>query len=311
MSTRIVLALLIITLAGCEQTPSQVYTPPVLTGKAYVLAAANHIAVVDLASAKLTRITMDKKGVDLAIVNKQLYVLGEDGSLASLKDESTLTPWQAGVPGAVAMTAAPDGSLWLLGDKVLTQLIPGQAAGKGLPIPGEHSSLFVGEGTETLWLVSRKTSSVTPFNLTTKALGTTINTVGNSVHHGRNFAGTNELWLAEGNEYMDGEPYGVGFATKGPAMPGGINVIDLKTSTQNDFIMIGGNVVDLSIQPEQGKVYAAVSQLPEYTEATLSVLDAKTRRVSAELRLCESCHQNENITLGKGQGKVLALAIFQ
>lgn len=311
MSARAVVFLILISLlAGCDQTPSQVYTPPVLIGKAFVLAEVDHIAVVDLANAKLTRVKMDKKGVDLAIINKQLYVLAADGTITSLKDENTLNPWQEGVPGAVAMAAAPDNSLWLLGATTLTKITPGQGPSQSLPLAEEYSSLFFGENTETLWLVNRKTSSITPFNLATKTLGTTITTVGNSIHQGQTFPGSNELWLAEGNEYMNGEPYGVGFATKGPAMLGGINVIDLKTNKQNDFIMIGGNVVDLSIHPEQGKVYAAVSQLPEYIEATLSVLDSKTRRVSAEMRLCESCHQNENITLSKGQGKVLALAIF-
>lgn len=312
MYRKIIPCLLLVTfLSGCDQTPDQVYTPAVLTGKAYVLAAADHIAVVDLANADLTRIKLDKQGVDLAIANKQLYVLAADGSLASLKDESTLAPWQEGLPGAVAMTAGPDNSLWLLGKKELQQFVPGQGPGTSLPLAGEYSALFFGADPATIWLVSREASTATPLNLSTNTLGSAITAIGNSVHHGQAFPGQGELWLAEGNEYMNGEPYGVGYTTEGrPAMPGGLNVIDLKTGKQNDFIMIGGNVIDLSIHPEQDKIYAAVSQLPEYTEATLSVLNAKTRRVSAEMRLCEACHQNANITLKKGQGRVLALAIF-
>jgi hypothetical protein len=312
MPARIVISLLILALfSGCDQTPDQVYTPPTLSGKAYVLADADHLAIVDLASTELTRIKMDKKGADLAIVNKQLYVLAADGTIASLKDESTLTPWQEGLPGAVAMTTGPANSLWLLGKKELKPFVPGQGPGKSLPLASEYSSLFFGEGAETVWLINREKSTATPLNLTTNTLGATVPSIGNSVHHGQAFTGINELWLAEGNEYMDGEPYGVGYATKGPAMPGGINVIDLKSGKQNDFIMLGGNVVDLSIHQTQGKVYAAISQLPEYIEATLSVINVQTRRVSAEMRLCEVCHQNENITLKKGQGRVLALAIFE
>ena len=314
-------------LAACDQTPDQVYTQPVLSGKAYVLAAADHIAVVDLATTDLSRIKMDKKGLGLAIVNKQLYVLAEDGTLATLKNEKgappagtqsntpmpspelSLGPWQPGLPGCVAMTAGPDNSLWLLGKNELKQFVPGQGLGKSFPVEGEFSSLFFGEGADTVWLVSRKDSSATPFNLTTAQASAPIVKVGNSVHHGMFFPGANELWLAEGNEYMDGEPYGVGYADKAPAMPGGINVIDLKTGVQNDFIIVGGNVVDLTVNAARDKVYAAVSQLPEYVEATLSLIDPKSRRTLAEMRLCESCHKSANVTLKRGQALVRALAI--
>lgn len=314
-------------LSACDQTPDQVYTQPVLSGKAYALAAADHIAIVDLATTDLSRIKMDKKGLGLAIVNKQLYVLAEDGTLATLKNEKSpppagiqpntpvqgadlrLGPWQEGLPGCVAMTAGPDNSLWLLGKNELKQYVPGQGLGKSFPVKGDFSALFFGESAETIWLVSRKDSSVTPFNLTTSQAGAAIAKVGNSVHHGLAFAGASELWLAEGNEYMDGEPYGVGYTDKAPAMPGGINVIDLKTGVQNDFIIVGGNVVDLAVNAAQNKVYAAVSQLPEYVEATLSLIDPKTRRTAAEMRLCESCHKNANVTLKRGQALVRAMAI--
>ncbi len=295
-------------LSACDQSPEQVYVQPVLSGKAYVLATADHIAIVDLATTDLSRIKMDKKGLDLAIVSKQLYVLAEDGTLATLKDEKNLAPWQEGLPGAVAMAAAPDGSLWLLGKNELKKFVPGQGPGKGLPVDGEYSSLFFDEGTDTVWLVSRQSSSATPFNLATAKIGDPIAKVGNSVHRGLAFTGASELWLAEGNEYMDGDPYGVGYANN-TAMPGGINVIDLKTGKQNDFIIVGGNVIDLAVNTAQDKVYAAVSQLPEYVEASLSLIDPKTRRVAAEMRLCESCHKNTNVTLKNGQGQVRALAI--
>lgn len=299
-------------LFGCDQTPEQVYTPPVLSGKAYVLAAADHIAVVDLATTALSRIKMDKQALDLAIINKQLYVLAADGTLATIKDDTSLNPWQEVVPSAVAMTAAPDNkSLWILADKEVRQFIPGQTnAGKSIPIETNYSSLFFGTGPETLWLVNRQESTATPLNLDTAKVGPAVANIGNSVHNGLAFAGPNELWIAEGNEYMNGEPYGVGYAPYGTsAMPGGINVIDLNTGSQGDFIMVGGNVVDLSADLAQGKLYSVTSQLPEYVEATLSLIDIKTRRVTAELRLCQSCHQEHDILLEKGEGKVLALAV--
>lgn len=307
------LSLLLATfLASCDQTPDQVYTPPVLSGKAYVLAEANHIAVVDLTSTALSRVTMDKKGLDLAIVNKQLYVLAADGSIASLKDDKGLTPWQDGVPGAIAMTVGPDQSIWILAQKTLRQFVPGQGPGKEIPLNDAYTALFLGDGPETIWLLNGKTATATPFNLTTSTVGAPLTEVGNSVHTGQLFPGTGELWLAEGNEYMNGEPYGIGYAPKGQAaMPGGINVIDIQQGKLTDFILVGGNVVDLTINPIQGKVYAAVSQLPDFIEASLSIVDSKNRRVTAELRLCQSCHMEANVTLKDGQGKVLALAIMQ
>lgn len=300
---------LVVVLSACDQSPDQVYIQPVLAGKAYVLAAADHIAIVDLSTTDLSRIKMDKKGLDLAIVKTQLFVLAEDGTLATMKDEKSLSAWQEGLPGAVAMAAGPDNSLWLLGKNELKQFVPGKGLGKSLPVEGDYSSLFFGEGVDTVWLVSRQNSSASPLNLTTGKVGDVVAKVGNSVHHGLALAGVSELWLAEGNEYMDGEPYGVGFANKAPAMPGGINVIDLKTGKQNDFIIVGGNVVDLAVNATQDKVYTASSQLPEYVEATLSFINPKTRRVAAEMRLCDSCHKNANVTLEDGQGQVRALAI--
>lgn len=310
MRIRTLLCTLLVALGtGCDQTPDEVYTPPVLSGKAYVLAAADHIAIVDLATTALSRIKMDKLGLDLAIVNKGLYVLAEDGTIATLQDEKTLGQWQDGVPGGRAMASAPDNSLWILGSKELRQFVPGQGPGKAVPIDGEYSALFFGDG-ETLWLVSREKATATPFNLTTAKAGPAMAMIGNSVHKGRTFPGTGELWVAEGNEYMDGKPYGVGYAPKGqPAMAGGVNVIDQKSGKQSDFIMTGGNVVDLTINPGQGKVYAAVSQHPDFIEATLSIIDSKSRRVTAELRLCQSCHLEGNVTLKDGEGKVRALAI--
>lgn len=301
---------LIASLAGCDQKPDQVYTPPSLSGKAYVLAdGADHIVIGDLATTALSRIKMDKQALDLAIVNKQLYVLAADGTLATLASDNTLGPWQEGLAGAVAMSAGPGNTLWLLGKTELKQYVPGQGPGKTVAIAGDYSSLFPGEGEDTVWLVSRQKSTATPFNPTTAQTGAPVAMLGNSIHHGRIFPGANELWIAEGNEYMNGEPYGVGYAVSGPAMPGGINVIDLKTGVQSDFILVGGNVVDLAIDPSQQKAYAAVSQLPDYNEATVSVIDTKHRRGSAEMRLCQPCHLEQNVPLKKGQGLVKALAI--
>ena len=295
-------------LAACDQTPDQVYTPATLSGKAYVLADADHIAVVELTTTKLSRIKMDKKGLALALVNQQLFVLGADGTLATLQGEDTLTPWQEGLSGAIAMSPGPGNSLLLLGQSELRSFTPGQGLGPPLPLTGHYSSLFMGAN-DTVWLVDGKQASATPLTLSTKALGTPIPAVGNSIHHGRAMTAANELWFAEGNEYLNGEPYGIGYAKRGAAMPGGINVVDLASGKQSDFLLVGGNVIDLSLHPEQDKAYAASSLMPESNEATLTVINTKTRRPAAELRLCEACHQTQNITLKDGQGRVLSLAV--
>jgi len=279
-----------------------------LSGKAYVLADADHIAVVELASTKLSRIKMDKKGLALALVNQQLFVLAADGTLATLQGEDTLSTWQEGWPGAIAMSPGPGNSLLLLTQTELRSFTPGQGLGPPLPLAGNYSSLFMGSN-DTVWLIDRKQSSATPLTLSTKALGPPILAIGNSVHHGSAMTAANELWLAEGNEYLNGEPYGVGYAKQGAAMPGGINVVDLASGKQSDFLLVGGNVIDLALHPEQDKAYAISSLMPESNEATLTVINSKTRRPAAELRLCEACHQTQNITLKDGQGRVLSLAV--
>ncbi len=310
MIPRLILATILLLFAGCDQQPEEVYVPPVFSGTAYVLGDGDHIAVLDLGSARLRRLKVEQTVVDLALTGDRLYALGQDGTLLRLdretgRAESLDRPVQQGM----AMATDRDGSLWILGKKEICQYTPARGIEKRFPLPAPATSLFFDQDSSRLMLIDRPASTITVFDPATLKTEKTIRPVGNSVHHGVAFPGHNELWVAEGNEFMDGEPYGIGYAKDHPAMPGGINVIDTSTGRQTDFIIVGGNTVDITFDPAGEKAYAVVSRLPEYIEATLSVVDTGQRRVRAEFRLCDACHAEEGVELENRDAEVRAMVI--
>lgn len=297
-------------LVSCEQTPDEEYKPPVLTGKAYVLAAADHIAVVNLSNQELSRVDIGTMAVGLAATPKGVYLLSESGELGRLPEAAgEVIDWKKISDTGVALTNGANGELFALGNQEIVRMSNSGEVLARFAVAEEISAITFDPRAQQLWLFSRKTAKAQTLSAEGKVGPQTVDLLGNSIHRGFVFSAKNELWIAEGNEYMNGKPYGVGFMKKGASMPGGINVVDLATGKQNDFIMVGGNVVDLVLDPDGTKVYAAVSRLPEYKEATLSIVGSESRRVHAELRLCLSCHETEGVVLKEGQAEVRALAV--
>lgn len=307
---RLLLAISLLFAGGCDQKPEKVYHPPTLSGVAYVLGEANHLAVMDLATFALSRLKLDRPVADIAVTGGKLYLLAKDGSLLTM-DPSNGKTTVLGRPltDGIGMTLAPDGSLWLLSSTALCHWQPPATLVKRLALPTPASSLFFDAAHGLLVLVNRKSSSLAVFDPSTRKVEKRFAPIGNSVHSGASFPGQQEYWIAEGNEYRNGKPYGVGYIKKGPAMPGGINVIDAVSGKQTDFIMLGGNVEDVVFGPAGKKAYLAVSQLPAYIEASLVVVDTAQRRELAEIRVCDRCHEQEGINIGRSRLLVRSLAI--
>jgi len=308
-------------IVSCDKAPDKVYKPPVLRGTAYVLAAnTNHIAVVDLLSKELTRLVISKEGADLAVSSAPgkggIYILAADGSLAfwdprtaAGKEEIELS-WRKVVSQGRSLAAGDQGSLWILGDdELLLQDVSGKEV-KRYPLKAAYSSIVYDGAHGALWLISRSRETAVPLDVKTFTLGRELKRIGNSVHRGMMYPGSAELWVAEGNEFRDGKPYGVGFAKKGPAVAGGINILDTANAKQIDFVNVGGNAVDLALGRHKEKVYVAVNRLPYYDEATLSVIGSASKRREAEMRLCLSCHEVSGVEAKEGEIEVRALALF-
>lgn len=301
-------------LTGCDREPEQIYKPPTFTGTAaYVAGECDHLAMLDLETQRLTRIKVGRQVADLAVAGDRLWVLGEDGGLAGLDPDqggdAPVVDWKPISAKGLAVAAGPDGVIYVLGDRELVLVAPDGNVLQRRPLDFAGTSLLHDGKNSRLWVLNREDGSATPISLPGLQAGTPVAPIGNSIHQGFVPAGSGELWIAEGNEYLDGQPYGVGYKKDGPAMPGGINVIGPADGKQTDFVMVGGNVADLAESPDGSRIYAATSRLPEYTEATLSVLEAASRRVRAEFRLCDACHVEENVEVSGKNAVVRALAM--
>lgn len=307
---RLLLAVALLIAGGCQRKQKQSYHPQTLTGTAYVLGQANHLAVLNLATAAVSRLDLDRPIADIAVAGGKLYLLAKDGTLLA-RDPSGRKTTVLGRPlkGGLAMTPAPDGSLWLLSATALCHWRPPATLVKKIPLPIAATSLFFDADRHRLVLIDRKSSSLAVFDPSTLKEEKHFTQIGNSVHRGANFPGHGEYWIAEGNEYRNGKPYGVGYVKKGPANPGGINIIDAASGKQTDFIVLGGNVEDIVFGPAGKKAYAIASLLPTNIEATLAVVDTAQRRDRARFRICDSCHQLKGVNIKRKRLLVRSLTI--
>lgn len=307
------LAFALLSPTGCNRAPEETYQPPSFAGMAYVLADSDHIAALDLGSQRVSRISLGKKGADLALLDNRLFVLAADGTLAEIDQsgkKGDKHKWQPAVAIGRDMTIGPQNTLWILGDGELAFFAPDKGVTGKKKLQGHTDYIFFEPKSNRLWCINRQKSTLTALNGSSFAQEIVLEQVGNSVHDG--FVGPEgtDFWLAEGNEYMDGKPYGVGYATGGPAMMGGVNVIDIKTGKMIDFVMVGGNTTDLALSPDGTRTYAALSQHPDYNEATLAMIDNTSgRRVKAEFRLCDTCHLDKNVKIKNGKAFIKALAV--
>jgi len=314
---------LVLTSCG-KSSEDEVYHPPALTGMAYVLAAnANHIAVVNLKNQELDRLVIDKTAVDLAAINspgrKGLAILAEDGSLGFLPEnalndavgeQTNAVKWQDFLSKGVGLATGENGTIWLLGRKEVLHLSADDKVVGRYPFSASFSAIFFDADHSLVWLISRERALAEGHDLKAFDLKKTVRELGNSVHLGMSFPGAAELWIAEGNEFRNGKPYGVGFAKNGPAVAGGFNIFASDTGKQTDFVDVGGNVVDLVPGPNGKKVYAATNRLPFYNEATLAVVGSKSRRSEVLLRLCLACHEIQGVEIKGGQAEVRAIAVL-
>lgn len=305
-----ILALIaMLALAACSRNEEPAFTPPAFSETAYALTSeADHIAVLELATNKLTRIKLDRQGADMAQLGNRIFVLSRDGHLAEIKDGKA-AGWSRVTDHGFSLAAMDENTLIALGRVDIAIVRPGKGVMKRVALRKKATSVAYDRENNLIWLIDGEKGGAFAVSGDEFSLQKEIEAVGNSPHKARKFPGRNELWVAEGNEFMNGEPYGVGYAKSTVAMPGGINVVDIASGKQTDFIMVGGNVADLWISPGGDRMFAAASQYNEYLEASVSLIDPVQRRVRAEFRLCLFCHEERNVEPESGRALVSALAV--
>jgi hypothetical protein len=305
---QLLLVMAVIALTACSKSEKPAAAPPAFTETVYALAAeAPHIAVLNLADNRLTRLALDRPAADMTLADGRIFILSRKGELARM-DGGKAGKWTRVTDRGVSLAAAGHGNLAVLGKSDIAIVRPDGRVLRRAALHRPADAIAFDRQANLLWLTDSASGAALAVDAEELADRKTIEVAGNSPHRARRFPGRPELWVAEGNEYMNGKPYGVGYA-RNAAMPGGINVIDTASGKMTDFIMVGGNVDDLWIAPGGGRVFAAVSQYDAYTEATVSVVDPEQRRVRAEFRLCRYCHEGRNVEPESGRALVRALVV--
>lgn len=301
----IILLLLLVT-AGCENTPKNGaeetgYQPPSFTGIAYIQATCDHIAVINLADKRVSRIKLDKTlgGISLEEKSKTLFAGSIDGYLCQIDlQNGTKSDWIK-IAQSISGTKINDAILYFLdtqAQKLVRYDLAQHSSTAEITLEQGKYSLSFCRANNTVYLSNASTSVIQGYDAETLKNVFMISSSGNSIHKLACEMATTSFWVAEGNEFKDGKPYGIGFTTT-QAQAGGINVIVPNNREKDDFVYVGGNIVDIQFSRDSKYAFAAASRMPEHSEASLAIVDTKSKRVIEEYRLCNSCHVPKGVNL--------------
>ena len=303
-------------ISSCSKDSSVTeFKPPVFQGIAYIQGSGDHIVALNLNDGDVGRIIHGKKSVtfNLSQDRTRLYIFSKDGYVKSITlATGQQSEWKRITESICDSAAGTDGNIWLI-DRSMSLMVSynplnGEILKKISVDKGVCSITFSPDG-ETVYLVNNDSNSVSLLSAKNDyKLMDRIQNAGNSIHRAKLAPYGPDLWVAEGNEFKDGKPYGVGYA-KTEAIPGGINVLNLTTKKVEDFILVGGNSMDLQFSTDGKYAFVVSSQLPEYDEATLSVIDVSTRRVIKHYSLCKRCHVWKGIELPNNKAFVFKVQI--
>ncbi|GEM_PF-3342657 len=299
------LVLLLFLMISCKQRQETVegYRPPEFKGIAFVTARdANHVGVLNLADASIGRIVLDRRPSAISLASNRLYIFSRDGMYKSIDlSTSKSSNWKRIAPSICDAETTEGKTIYLTTRRepalIAYSIEKGQTMNSLKLSPGD-CNISVSDPAGLIIITNNRNPAITIIDKKTWTIKERIPNAGNSIHHARLLAARNEIWVAEGNEFKDGKPYGVGFA-KAEAVPGGLNLIDLKTGQLKDFIMVGGNVEDLGFSSDGRYIYTISSQMPEYDDAALNAVDFQKTRSVKQYSLCKVCHYRNGIQIKK------------
>jgi DNA-binding beta-propeller fold protein YncE len=299
-----------LSLVSCEKEKGDVYREPTFKGIVYIQGHNDHVVAINLENSNVGWIPLGKKAeaISLSEDGKVLYVLSMDGFIRMIDLVSgERSGWVSASKNICASAFGPEGNLWFLDrneSKLYVYDVKRAMVIKDRPVIEGTCGITFGQKGRKVFLTNSLSADVMVLDVDTLKMIETIENAGNSIHGAEVYLTGKELWIAEGNEYKDGRPYGVGYAKTTEAMPGGVNVVDLDRKKMVDFIFVGGNVMDLKFSSDGRFAFLSVSQMPDYDEATLAVVDVSKRRVIKKYRICDACHNWKNVEINDGKALV-------
>ncbi len=303
-------------LPSCSSNePLQQFRPSEFKGIAYIqVSRGSHISVLNLKTGEIGRILTGNKSQSISLSGdkKAIYAFSYNGSVRRIELLTGKSSEWKKIAGGVCNTTPGKTDAILITDPKGLRLLkyePGTGNVKSLTsIRKGVCGIHEGKDGSRIYLTNRRLSTVSIINTPDFKIIEEIKGAGNSIHNTMVSPSGDTLWVAEGNEFRNGKPYGVGFS-KLEAMQGGINIINLQTKALEDFIIVGGNVMDLSFSSDGKYAYVISSQMPEYDEAMLTVVNVAARRVVKNYSLCKSCHIWKGVKLPGGKAFVSALQV--
>ena len=266
-----------------------------LDGIAYIQGHGGHIAVVNLATGEVGRITHGKSSdaLTLSTDEKTVYAFSLDGYSKEIDlVTGAQTDWKKHGKKHCGSNYAPDGTIWVsdMADGHIYVYDPGShKLVDSFPVSKSICGVNFSRDGKVAYISDMPGGFVSIVDVETKKVIGKIAHVGKFLHRAEvNPAGT-ELWQSDGSELVGGKAAGVGY-TDGAAVPGSVAIVDLASGAVKDRIIIGGNPHDVDFTPDGRYALVVTRQVPEREDSAIVVVDTHTKRVVNMYSACKGCH---------------------
>ncbi len=287
-----------------------------LSGVAYIQTHGGHVVALDLATGEVGKIDHGKPS-DAVTVSKDentLYMFSLDGNSKELDLKTgKQSDWKKLGKKHCGSNYAPDGTIWVSDMKDGNVYIYDPKTKKlvdNFPVSKSLCGINFSKDGKLAYISDMPGGFVSVVDVATKKTISRIYGAGNFIHRAETSPDGTELWQSDGSELKKGKAAGVGYADAA-AIPGSVKIIDLKTGSIKESIIIGGNPHDVDFTPDGKYALVATRQVPEGTDSAIAVVDTKTKRVVKIYSACKKCHgaQGVEIDEDKDGGKPFLCAI--
>lgn len=283
-------------------------------GTAYVQTHGGHVAILDMATGKLSRIWHGKPSdaLTLSADGKSIYIFSLDGHSAEINIASgDVSEWKQLGKKHCGSMIAPDGTVWVsdMKDGAIYVYDPKtKKLADKIPVSKSICGIDFSKDGKLAYASDMPGGFVSVIDVKKKKVISKISGAGEFIHRARvNPAGT-ELWQSNGRELKDGEGF---FSQDEPDTYGNVTVLDLKTNKVKRTIAIGGNPHDVTFSKDGKLAYVASRQIPVRDDSALVVVDTESGTIVRTYSLCKPCHSSMGveIPLDKDNGRAFLCAV--
>lgn len=281
---------------------------PSLSGVAYVQGHGGHIAVVDLATGNVARISHGKPSdaITLSPDDNTIYTFSLDGEGTEIDlKEGKVSPWMKIGKQHCGSAIAPDGTIWVsdMTDGHIYVYDPKKHKLKdSFPVSKSTCMIAFSKDGKKAYVTDMVGAYVSVVDVKTKKVTDKIQTSGNFMHRGRLTPDGEHLWASDGNEVLKDTyltnpvPIGIGYS-ENAALMGGVSIIDTKKNKEVDYVIIGGNPHDVTFTPDGKYALVTSRQMPDAVDSAIVVVDTNTKRIVKVYSACKSCHGPAGISI--------------